>query len=72
MVGWGNYFSSGTVQKAYCKVDRHAYKRLRRWLCAKHKHKGGGTTRFPHEYLVQELGLVQLVQRRRALACAKA
>jgi RNA-directed DNA polymerase len=70
LAGWGNYFRIGTVHKAYRRVDYHARQRLRRWLCAKHKHPGGGYTSFPDQYLVQELGLIQLAQRRRTPVCA--
>jgi RNA-directed DNA polymerase len=70
LAGWGNYFRIGTVHKAYRKVDYHARQRLRQWLCAKHKHPGDGYTRFPDQYLVQELGLIQLAQRRRTPVCA--
>jgi RNA-directed DNA polymerase len=58
--GWANYFCLGPVSKAYRTVDIHARHRLRQWLCAKHKVKGQGTTRFPDEYLEQALGLVRL------------
>lgn len=37
MVGWANYFCLGPVSKAYRAVEQHARKRLRQWLCAKHK-----------------------------------
>ena len=37
MTGWANYFCLGPVSKAYDAVDRHAKKRLRQWLCTKHK-----------------------------------
>jgi len=37
MNGWANYFCLGPVSKAYRAVDRHTCKRLRQWLCAKHK-----------------------------------
>jgi RNA-directed DNA polymerase len=60
LVGWANYFCLGPVSKAYRVVDAHARHRLRQWLCAKHKVKGQGTSRFPDEYLDQTLGLVKL------------
>jgi RNA-directed DNA polymerase len=72
LAGWANYFRIGAVSQAYRKVDHHVRQRLRRWLCAKHKYPGDGTTRFPDQYLVQELGLIQLTQRRRTPACATA
>ena len=37
LIGWANYFCLGPVSKAYRAVDQHARKRLRQWLCAKHK-----------------------------------
>ena len=72
LTGWGNYFCIGTVHKVYSQVDNHVRQRLRRWLCAKHKHRGDGYTRFPNRYLVQELGLTQLQRRPTTSACAKA
>jgi group II intron reverse transcriptase/maturase len=70
--GWGRYFSQGTLSKAYRIVNDHARERLRQWLCAKHKHRSGGYTRFSNLHLVHKLGLVQLGGRRGAFACAKA
>jgi hypothetical protein len=35
--GWANYFCLGPVSKAFSAVDCHARRRLRRWLCDKHK-----------------------------------
>jgi RNA-directed DNA polymerase len=58
--GWWNYFSHGTVGRAYQVVNRHAEERLRRWLCEKHKERRPGYTRYPSRYLYQELGLVKL------------
>ena len=58
--GWSNYFRLGPVSKAYAAVDSHACKRLRQWLCRKHKISGRGSSRYPDEYLYQQLNLVQL------------
>jgi RNA-directed DNA polymerase len=70
--GWANYFRLGPVSKAYRAVDRHATRRLRQWLCRKHKMPGRGTTRFPDAYLYDELGLVRLTTLTRNLPWAKA
>ena len=58
--GWANYFRLGPVSAAYRAVDRHVARRLRQWLCKKHKQPGRGYTRFPDDYLYQTLGLVRL------------
>jgi group II intron reverse transcriptase/maturase len=63
LVGWANYFCLGPVSKAYVAVDRHVSRRVRRWLCGKHRVQGKGTSRFPDYYLYQKLGLVQLKGR---------
>jgi RNA-directed DNA polymerase len=63
--GWSNYFLLGPVSPAYRSVDDHARQRLRRWLRAKHKVQSRGTSRFPDEYLYQELGLLQLTRQTR-------
>jgi RNA-directed DNA polymerase len=63
MVGWANYFCLGPVSKAYRAVERHACKRLRQWLCAKHKRQGSGTKRYSDESLYHEFGLVRLTSR---------
>jgi group II intron reverse transcriptase/maturase len=72
LVGWANYFCLGSISKAYRAVDVHARHRLRQWLCAKHKVKGQGTSRFPDEYLDLTLGLVQLQSRTRNFPWANA
>ena len=63
ITGWANYFCLGPVSNAYGAVDRHACKRLRQWLCAKHKVVGAGITRFSEPSLHQVLGLVRLTAR---------
>jgi RNA-directed DNA polymerase len=63
LMGWSNYFCLGPVSKAYRAVDKHTTRRLRRWLCAKHKVAGQGTGQFPDETLHLKFGLVRLTQR---------
>ena len=58
--GWSNYFCLGPVSSAYGAVDNHVNRRLRRWLCKKHKVQGLGVSRFPDNYLYQTMGLVRL------------
>ena len=69
--GWANYFCLGPVSKAYRAVDQHVRKRLRQWLCAKHKVSGPGTTRFPEATLYGKLGLVCLAKQTANLPWAK-
>jgi RNA-directed DNA polymerase len=63
MVGWANYFCLGPVSKAYRAIERHARRRLRQWLCAKHKLRGQATKQFSITTLHQVLGLVELTTR---------
>ena len=58
--GWAGYFCLGPVSKSYRALDRYTIRRLRRWLCHKHKVKSHGYTRFPDEYFYTQLGLVCL------------
>ena len=69
--GWSNYFRLGTVSPAYGAVNRHSCHRLRRWLCSKHKARGG-MRRYPDRYLHEVLGLVRLSGKGRSLSCANA
>ena len=70
--GWSNYFRLGPVSKAYAVVDSHSRKRLRQWLCRKHKVRGQGTSRFPDKHLHNQLNLVSLSAKTRNLPWAKA
>ncbi len=72
LIGWANYFSLGPVSPTYHLLDTHTRRRLRRWLCKKHKVASTGTARFPDEYLHEELGLVHLAPRTRDLPWANA
>src|ERR1700757_5169029 len=62
-IGWANYFCLGPVSNAYRAIDRHARRRLRQWLCAKHKLRWPATKRYPEAALHQNLGLVPLSTR---------
>ena len=42
MTGWANYFCLGQVSPAYRAIDRHAVRRLRQWLCRRHRVRTGG------------------------------
>jgi RNA-directed DNA polymerase len=72
MIGWANYFCLGSVSKAYSAVDIHAHRRLRRWLCDKHKEPRPAYKRFPEASLNSVYGLVQLPHRTANLPWAKA
>jgi hypothetical protein len=71
MIGWANYFCLGPVSPAYRAVERHARKRLRQWLRAKHKLRGQATKRFSITVLHQVLGLVELTTRTSSFPWAK-
>ena len=72
LTGWANYFTLGQVSPAYAAIDRHATRRLRQWLCRKHKVQLGKYVRFPDERLWQEYGLTRLVPRTASFPWAKA
>ena len=69
LTGWANYFTLGQVGPAYAAMDRHAARRLRQWLCRKHKVRSGRIVRF---WLWQEYGLTRLKGRTASLPWAKA
>jgi group II intron reverse transcriptase/maturase len=72
LIGWANYFCLGPVSKAYRAVDQHVRRRLRRWLCDKHKVPRPGYKQFPEQALCAEFGLVNLLRRTANYPDAKA
>ena len=72
MEGWANYFQLGQVSPAYQAVDAHAIRRLRQWLCRKHKVRAGKYVRFSDERLWNEHGLTRLTLRTARFPWAKA
>ena len=70
--GWANYYHLGQVSPAYAALDAHATKRLRQWLCRKHKVKSGKYVRFSNERLWKDYGLKRLVPKTKGLPWAKA
>lgn len=71
LLGWSNYFCLGPVVNAYRAVDRHATRRLRRWLGNKHKMRTRRITRFSDKILHSEFGLVRLTRRTASFPWAK-
>ena len=71
MTGWANYFLLGQVSPAYVAIDRHATRRLRQWLCRKHKVRTGRYVHFPDKCLWNEMGLTRLALRTTSYPWAK-
>ena len=72
MSGWANYFRLGQVSPAYAAIDRHAARRLRQWLCRKHKARAGKYVRFSDQRLYDRYGLKRLKPTTKGLPWAKA
>jgi RNA-directed DNA polymerase len=71
LIGWANYFCLGPVSKAYRAVEQHTCRRLRHWLCTKHKVQNSGTKLYADELLYETFGLVRLTKRTASFPWAK-
>lgn len=72
LVGWANYFSIGSVRRAYRAVDKYLYETLRRFLRRRHKAPPQGLLQYSYRFLKQH-GIVVLQdrwRRRASHACA--
>jgi RNA-directed DNA polymerase len=58
--GWANYFCFGTYTAAFHIVQRHACRRVRRWMRRKLELDGQGLSQYPDSRLHQEFGLLNL------------
>ena len=63
LCGWTNYFSYGSLWKAYTHVERFLQERMRDWLVHKHRVGSRGTRCYPATYLYGTLGLINPCQR---------
>ena len=70
--GWANYFHLGQVSPAYAAIDAHTTKRLRQWLCRKHKIRVGQFVHYSDDRLWDDYGLTKLAPKTKGLPWAKA
>jgi hypothetical protein len=67
-----NYFSLGSVSRAYQIVDNHVGSRLWVWLETKHRETCVGKRRFLDSATARRLGLLRLEGRKGSLPWATA
>jgi RNA-directed DNA polymerase len=65
--GWRQYFSYGSVTRAYWWVDAFVLQRVRGFLARRHKVSGRGTRRFPARAVFGDGGLISLGAVHRAV-----
>ena len=60
--GWMNYFSYGSLWKAYHRLERSVQQRVRGWLVHKHRMGTRGECRYPADYIYGTLSFVCVTQ----------
>ena len=60
--GWCNYFSYGTLSRAYQIANNQVEQRVRNFLRQRHRHSTKGTRRFSSEEIFGRLGVQRLVR----------
>jgi RNA-directed DNA polymerase len=58
--GWRNYFSYGTLSRAYQIVNNHVERRVRNFLRRRHRHTTKGTRRYPSREIFGGMGVYRL------------
>ena len=61
--GWRNYFSYGTISRAYQIGNNHVERRVRQFLRQRHRHSTKGTRRFSSQEIFGRLGVQRLARR---------
>jgi group II intron reverse transcriptase/maturase len=70
--GWANYFSSGSVTKAYKILSRYIISRFRHWLGRKHKWKTKNHKEFNDQSLYDKYNLLDILKLIPTYSSAKA
>jgi RNA-directed DNA polymerase len=58
--GWANYFSYGTLRRAYRAVEQHVDESVRHFLRRRHKVAGQGSRRYSTKWIFRSLGFERL------------
>jgi len=72
LIGWANYFSVGATQQADNAIWWHVGRRVRRFLCKRHKLRPRGASRFSQHEVYGPVGVVELTRYRRQRRNAQA